>query len=106
MSEWGEVKWLVNAELNSGAEQTFGLVTILPGRQNPLHMHPNCEEILYVLSGECDHRLGPDTVHLAPGEVIRIPREVPHFALCTSDAPMVAVISFSSGERQAVFLSE
>jgi quercetin dioxygenase-like cupin family protein len=62
---------------------------------------PNCEELLYVVSGECDHLLGEDLFHLTPGSVIRIPRGVKHWAKCTSDEPLVAVISFSAPDRRA-----
>lgn len=48
------------------------------GAHNPLHSHPNCEEILYV--GSCEHKLGDETVRLGPGSAIRIPRGVRHWA--------------------------
>jgi quercetin dioxygenase-like cupin family protein len=98
--DWGHLTWLVSAAAMQGAEQTLGVVTIHPGKRNPLHSHPNCEELLYVVSGECEHRLGADTCRLVPGSVIRIPRGVQHWARCTSDIPLVAVISFSSGDRR------
>lgn len=103
---WGELAWLVGAEHMPGAEQTFGVVTIPSGNRNPLHRHPNCEELLYVLSGECDHKLGDEMFHLTPGTVIRIPRGIPHWARCTTDEPLVAVISFSSAERLTENLDE
>ena len=81
-------------------------MTIQPGQRNPLHQHPNCEELLYVLSGTCEHRLGDDRFPLAPGDVIRIPRGVPHWAKCTSAEPLVAVISFSAPDRQAINLDD
>lgn len=98
--DWGRIVWLVSDEQFPGAQQTFGVVTIEPGKQNPLHRHPNCEELLYVLEGEADHRLGDKMYHLRPGDVIRIPQGVPHWARATSDSPVVAIISFSSGNRQ------
>jgi quercetin dioxygenase-like cupin family protein len=97
---WGYLTWLVGAREMPGAEQTFGVVTILPGQRNPLHSHPNCEELLFVIEGECEHRLGDETVHLRPGTVIRIPRGVPHCAHCTSAVPLRAVISFSAPDRR------
>jgi quercetin dioxygenase-like cupin family protein len=100
-TSWGHLSWLVGEQEMPGAEQTFGVVTIHPSQRNPLHLHPNCEELLYVVSGECDHRLGDNMYHLSPGSVIRIPRGVPHWAQCTSEEPLVAVISFSAPDRQA-----
>lgn len=97
---WGNLAWLVGEKQIPGAEQTFGIVTIYPGKRNPLHIHPNCEELLYVISGECDHKLGDELFHLTPGSVICIPRGTPHWALCTSSEPLVATISFSAPDRQ------
>jgi quercetin dioxygenase-like cupin family protein len=100
-TSWGHLSWLVGEKEMPGAEQTLGVVTIQPQERNPRHLHPNCEELLYVVSGECDHLLGEEIFHLSPGSVIRIPRGVPHWARCTSDEPLVAVISFSAPDRRA-----
>lgn len=97
---WGHLSWLIGARQLAGAEQTLGVVTIYPGKRNPLHSHPNCEELLYVISGECDHKLGDELFHLVPGMVICIPRGIAHWARCSSGEPLVAVISFSSPDRQ------
>lgn len=98
--EWGTLVWLITGKEMPDAEQTLGIVTITPGRRNPLHAHPNCEELLYVMSGECEHKLGEAMFQLTPGSVIRIPRGAPHWARCTSAEPLVAVISFSSPDRR------
>lgn len=99
--DWGQLIWLVGRAEMPDSEQTFGMCTIHPGRRNPLHSHPNCEELLYVVSGTCDHKLGDDMLRLRPGDVIRIPRGVRHWARCTSAEPLVALIAFSSADRQA-----
>jgi quercetin dioxygenase-like cupin family protein len=101
---WGGLKWIANQHLIAAAEQTFGVVFINPGQHNPLHLHPNCEELLYVLSGECDHRLDEDVVHLGPGDLICVPRGVRHNATCTSWEPLRIIVSFSSPDRQTVML--
>ena len=97
---WGHLTWLIGAAQMPGAEQTLGVVTIYPDKRNPLHVHPNCEELLYVISGECDHRLGDEIIHMTPGTVICVPRGIPHCASCTSTEPMVAIVSFSSPDRR------
>src|SRR5437763_996356 len=75
---WGAITWLCSEELAPGSAMTFGLVEILPGRKNALHYHPNCEEVLYVLSGECDHSLDGQVHHLEAGSLIRISRGARH----------------------------
>jgi quercetin dioxygenase-like cupin family protein len=105
-TSWGHLSWLLGAgsEPIDGVEQTFGVVTINPGQRNPLHMHPNCEELLYVVAGTCDHLLGDEVYQLAPGSVIRVPRGVPHWARCTSADPLTVVVCFSSPNRQTTNL--
>jgi len=103
---WGGIKWLCNRATDPEAKQTLGLVFINPGAHNPLHYHPNCEELLHVLSGTCDHRLGDEVVRLNPGDTIRIPTGVPHNATSTGWEPLRLLVSFSSADRQTVTLEE
>lgn len=81
---------------------TFCTCYIKPGERNPLHSHPNCEELLHVLSGACEHRLDDVTINLKAGDTIRIPRNVKHCARAIGAEPLRALIMFSSGKRQAV----
>jgi quercetin dioxygenase-like cupin family protein len=104
--DWGTLQWLCNQRLDPNAAQTFGVSTILPGQHNPLHYHPNCEELLYVVSGECDHSYDGVWVHLRPGMLIRIPANVRHNLINRGHEPVVCVISFSSGDRQTVFVDD
>ena len=97
---WGWIRWIMNSKLDPKSKMTFGVVFIKPNQTNPLHIHPNCEEHLYVLSGSCEHRLGKETVVLKKGDVIRIPAGVPHKARTFEKEPPKAVIVYSSGDRQ------
>lgn len=99
---WGEIRWLSSGTLAEGAELTFGVVTIDGGQRNARHYHPNCEEVLYVLAGECRHSLGEAWHHLRPGQALRIPRGVLHHAVALGEAPLRCVIAYSSGDRQTV----
>lgn len=101
---WGEIRWLVGQRLQPDSELTFGVVTIAPGAKNERHLHPNCEEVLYVISGECDHSLGDERYHLTPGMAIRVPRNTPHDAVVTSSGPLHAVIAYSAPDRRTVVL--
>jgi quercetin dioxygenase-like cupin family protein len=103
-TNWGELNWKISGKTMPGAEMTFGTCLIRPGERNPLHAHPNCEEFLYIVSGACEHRLGEGTVHLAPGDIIRIPPNVPHWARALGDEPVFALIVFSTAERKAIDL--
>lgn len=101
---WGGIKWLCNEHRHPGTEQTLGVVFINPGEANPLHYHPNCEELLYVVSGECDHRLGDVVYPMKAGDLIRVPRGVVHNAVNTGWEPVRMLVSFSAPDRQTVIV--
>lgn len=105
-SAWGTLQWICNDKLMPGAEQTVGLATILPGKQNPVHYHPNCEEVLYVISGQGLHSYDGRTIPLKAGMTIRIPAKVKHNLVNTGTETLRTLVSFSSGDRKTVFLGE
>ena len=99
---WGTLRWLMSGKIDPGAEQTFGVVEIGVGQRNALHSHPNSEELLYVLSGSCEHIVGNQKVVLHPGDLVRIPRNTTHQAIVLGNEPLRAVISYSTPDRQVV----
>lgn len=102
--DWGTLIWLCNAKLSPGAKQTVGMCHIHPHRGNPVHYHPNCEEVLHMLSGCGQHGLDGESIELRAGMTIRIPSGVHHNLTNTGDVPIVCLIAFDSGERETVFL--
>jgi len=102
--EWGTLKWLCNGALSPGAAQTLGICHILPGQRNPVHYHPNCEEVLYLLAGEGQHSFDGQVVQLRAGSAIRIPAGVKHNLTNTGQKTLSCLISFSAGQRETVFL--
>lgn len=101
---WGTLQWLASGLLLPGAEQTLGLCHIRPGQANPLHYHPNCEELLFVQQGTGRHQLGDAWVPLRPGTLLRVPRNARHRLVNEGNEEMICWIAFSSGDRQTVFL--
>jgi mannose-6-phosphate isomerase-like protein (cupin superfamily) len=99
---WGWIRWMMNSQIEHESAQTFGIVQINPGHHNFLHSHPNCEEILYVLSGSGEHIVGNKKVPLHAGDLIRVPVGVSHQAFVIGNEPLRAVISYSSGDRKVV----
>lgn len=102
--EWGTLQWLCNAKLSPGAKQTVGLCHIHPGQVNPVHFHPNCEEVLHMLSGAGRHSFDGQSIDLRAGMTIRIPSGVKHNLANIGNEPIVCLIAFDSGERETVFL--
>ena len=101
---WGTLRWPCNGQLQPGARQTLGICQIFAGQGNPLHYHPNCEELLYVLEGRGRHSIDGQWVELRSGTAIRVPIGVKHNLINEGTETMVCMIAFSSGDRQTVFL--
>jgi len=96
---WGSIRWLMSDKIEPGAELTLGIVEIEANQANPLHIHPNCEEILHVLSGSLEHRLGDAWATLKVGDTLRIPKNAVHGARTKQDKCRVIVV-YNTGARQ------
>src|SRR5215471_16750302 len=101
--EWGGVKWVANNDVSPGCEQSFGLVHILPGKTNSEHRHTAAEEILFMLQGECDVRVGDRNLKIGPGQTLYIPQGAKHEVSNHGWEPVVYVCSFSASMRGTLF---
>jgi quercetin dioxygenase-like cupin family protein len=72
------------------------------GKSNVEHVHPNCEEVVYVIEGEVEHTLGDASTRLRQGDLIVVPRGVPHRLINTGSEACKTYIVFSSPDRQFV----
>lgn len=99
---WGSIQWLDNAGLTGSETLTLGAVEILAGQANPEHYHPNCDEVLYVVSGELNHTLGDEVHHLQAGDIIHIPRGVRHQGRNDFDRPCRVVVAYNTGRRETI----
>lgn len=102
--DWGELRWHASGALGNSAEMTLGTARLKPGQANPRHYHPNCSEVLVVVSGAISHTLDAgETAELGPGDTVTIPEGVPHQARnLSATEEAVMVIAFSSADRQTV----
>ncbi|MCT9627224.1 cupin domain-containing protein [Pseudarthrobacter equi] len=71
-----------------------------PGQANGRHWHPNCDEVLTVLSGRIMHTWNDIEFPMEAGDVISIPQGVIHNARNETDEPAVLSIAFSSAYRE------
>lgn len=99
---WGKLTWYVSGKLKNSDSMTTGLATIAPGKSNPRHFHPNCDEVLTVLQGHIKHTMNERTVALKAGDTVSIPQGVRHNAVNIGNEPALLAISFSSAWREAV----
>ncbi len=98
--DWGRINWTVARSLGNSDTLTFGLVTIKAGQANPRHRHPNCDEILHVISGRIEHSLGDERFVMNAGDTISIPTGLWHNAKAIGAEDAQMVICFSSADRE------
>ncbi len=78
------------------------LVRLEPGEEAPVHVHPDAEQLFYVLDGEGELAIGPERNErhaLHVGDLARTPPGVPHSARCIGDRTLVylSVDCFTAG---------
>src|SRR5262245_48227949 len=102
--DWGAIQFLVSGEMMPGSQMTFGYVEIEAGQKNPRHMHPNSDEVLYLIEGELQHSVGEENFHLTAGMAIFIPQQAAHDAQNTGTTTARMVVAYNTGDRQMVLL--
>ena len=99
---WGKLEWFASRALGNSTTMTVGRATILPGKANPPHRHPNCVEILHVQQGHIMHRVGDREYEMRAGDTVTIPQGVVHNARNIGRTKAILLISFSSADRISV----
>jgi len=102
-----EIKWVMNRE-HGATELTMGRTRMPPGCSNPLHYHPNCEELLHVLKGEVDHYVEGMLIpmRLRDGDTVIIPRTLKHKATNVGSSTAEWIVCFSSADRDTVICEQ
>ncbi|MEN5082519.1 cupin domain-containing protein [Bosea sp. TWI1241] len=62
--------------------------TFPPGTFVPPHIHPTQDEFVYMLEGRLDVVLDGQESHALAGDLVRLPRNVPHGLFNKSEAPV------------------
>jgi quercetin dioxygenase-like cupin family protein len=98
--DWGRLVWFASGSIGNSDAMTLGRCIMKPGHENPRHTHPNCEELLQVISGRILHTLADESFEMGPGDTIAIPQDVVHNARNIGAEDAVLTIVFSSAMRQ------
>jgi quercetin dioxygenase-like cupin family protein len=78
--------------LKAQCASTFCFETLdPPGTFVPLHVHPGQDEFIYLLEGRLDLQLGDAKVQASPGDLVRMPRGIPHAYYNNTAAPTRAL---------------
>lgn len=101
--EWGRLEWFASGKMGNSAAMTVGRCTLHPGCENPRHVHPNCEEVMHLLSGSIEHYIeGLGWFPMNAGDTVTIAAGRPHHARNRGDENAVLFLAFSSPQREVV----
>ena len=82
------------------SEACFTFETLFPPDTFvPPHIHPDQDEFIYILSGQFELMLAGETKHAGPGDLIRMPRGVPHGIFNKSGADVRALFYVTPSGR-------
>lgn len=73
-----------------------------PGGENGMHHHPDCEECIYVLSGDIEHTVDGRAIRQSAGDFLAVPVGVQHGTKNIGNSQAELMIAFSSGNREFV----
>ncbi|MCP9950759.1 cupin domain-containing protein [Actinomadura madurae] len=101
----GETIWMLNSWMRyvTTGEDTGGGLAVLeqrltPAGEPPPHVHANEDEAFYVLDGHLGATLGDDTaVSAGPGEMMFLPRGIPHSVHVQTDEVRCLVLVTPAG---------
>ncbi len=82
---------LIMDRRDATASEAF-FVILEPGEAPPLHVHPDVEQVFYILEGEGTMSVGADeseSVELRVGDFVRTPPGTPHAVRCTGSSRFV-----------------
>ncbi|KAB7731020.1 cupin domain-containing protein [Rudanella paleaurantiibacter] len=95
-------------DIKVSVDDTGGQLSVLEytGHQKggpPLHIHPHQDEIFYVLDGQYLFQVGNEQQTLTAGDLIFLPRNVPHTFAQLSDAGRLLFFFQPAGKMENYF---
>jgi mannose-6-phosphate isomerase-like protein (cupin superfamily) len=86
--------------LKSSCDSSFSFETFdPPGTFVPPHVHPGQDELIYVLEGRFDLYLDGQWTTAGPGDLVKMPRGIPHAYYNRTEAPSRALFWVSPAGR-------
>ncbi|HXY37925.1 MAG TPA: cupin domain-containing protein [Planctomycetaceae bacterium] len=75
---WGPHDWLCRPGLTDARNLLLVRVHMPAGQAHKFHVHPEMEEIIYILSGRAEQWVDREKKILSPGQIAHIPKGVVH----------------------------
>ncbi len=92
-----EIRDLINGKTVGAKTISLRITDVLPGEVcTPGHTHTECEEVIFILSGKGDIKIGEEVFPMKVGDAIYLPTGVGHLIRNTGKEIMRMACSFSS----------
>lgn len=75
------VRRLANLERTGNKYSQLTLYRLPPRHKSPKHLHPNSEQMAYVLRGQVLCKIGEEEVEVSAGEFVVIPEGTSHISI-------------------------
>ena len=104
----GGKRWNILGQVylpKASSDATFAFETnTAPGQFVPVHVHPTQDELILVQEGELDLKLDGEWTKARVGDLVRMPKGVPHGYFNNSDGPVRALFWVSPARKlEALF---
>ncbi len=96
---WGAIDWFAGAEVGNSSELSFAKMSLSAGCVTETHLHDNCEEAVYVISGAVNCVANGSDHQLAAGDHMLVPRGAIHQLSNPGTGPAELILSYSSAAR-------
>jgi quercetin dioxygenase-like cupin family protein len=97
---WGEMSWLVEDRSAPGVGLSVARMALAAGASSPAHSHPNCHEIIHLISGTVEQTAGERRYRMAAGDTVVVaPGEVHRTRNLSEREPAELLICYSAGTR-------
>ncbi len=97
---WGEMSWLVEDRSTPGVGLSVARMALAPGALSPAHRHPNCHEVIHLISGRVEQTAGDQRYRMAPGDTVVVAPGQVHLTRNLSDSEAAELlICYSTGTR-------
>lgn len=95
---WGHQAWLATRAL-TGSSLSLTHMVVTPRNSGEAHHHPNADEVIYVIKGSAEVRVGAETFPLDATDALAIPGGVSHQIRNPGTDDLELILCYSTGDR-------